>query len=98
MLIEPISLISVHDTAHDGDSDFPKTTEYFTDLRTFLWAVSNKHIPTLKCAQDLDHAEITDYGKYFHINCIIAASPSSSSTSFTENIEAIQQLAINVQN
>ena len=96
ILVEINSLIAAHDTAHDGDADFPKADIQCRNMRAFLWAVATDNIEGLKCSSNPDDTELANFSKTRHADCIL--SISSAPPSSTTNTDAIQQLAVSVQN
>ena len=99
LLIELNGIVSAYDTEHNGDADFPNATDHCKFLRCFLWAATNGHIPTIVCAPDPDDAELQTFKTSRSGTCIlpsiVIADPDESEV---RNTEAVQQLAVNVQN
>ena len=96
LLVELNSLITAHDTAHDGDAEFPKAEDECKNLRAFLWALSTDRIEGLKCSSNPDDVELANFNKIRHSDCILPLTPAQPSE--TSNTDAIQQLATSVQN
>jgi len=79
LLTETVSIMTMYDESHKDDPEemYPKAKENCAFVLQFLWAAINNRIPHLTCLADSDDAELTQWGRLRHHNCILPAHSAS---------------------